>query len=125
WVWWQQRARAGLALAEDDPGAVEMLGTGRASHALSVSQTAAPVPGLAPIPNALGLAASARNLDAAKNLIDWLTSDAAADMLPLSPWRATTNGLQTLLSAAPPLDVEWCRQQYRPARYRWSQSGFA
>jgi hypothetical protein len=124
WMWWQQRASSGLVLAEDDPGAVAIVGDGGASHALSLSDTASPVPGLAPIPNAVGIAASARNLEAAKHLLDWLTSDAAADTLRLSPWRAATNGLQALLSAAPTLDVEWCRQEYTATRRRWAESGF-
>ena len=105
-------------------GAVAIVGDGGASHALSLSDAASPVPGLAPIPNAVGIAASARNLDAAKHLLDWLTSDAAADTLRLSPWRAATNGLQALLSAAPALDVDWCRQEYTATRRRWAESGF-
>jgi ABC-type Fe3+ transport system substrate-binding protein len=124
WTWWQQRALSGLALAEDDAGALAIVDDGGASHALSLAETALPVPGLAPIPNAVGLATSSRNLAAAKHLIDWLTSDAAGDTLKLSPWRAATNGLQALLSAAPPLDVSWCRQQYTATRFRWAQSGF-
>ncbi len=125
WTWWQQRAQRGLALTEDDAGAVAMVGEGGASHALSLAESAAPVPGLAPIPNAVGLAASARNLVAARHLLDWLTSDAAGDWLKGSPWRASTNGLEALLSAAPPLDIDWCRDQYTPTRQRWAQSGFA
>jgi len=125
WTWWHQRAQLGLGLAEDDAGAVALVGEGAASHALSLAETASPISGVAPLPNAVGLAANARNPDAAKRLLDWLTSDAASDLLKLSPWRAATNGLEALLSAAPPLDVDWCRQQYTPARQRWSQSAFA
>jgi ABC-type Fe3+ transport system substrate-binding protein len=125
WTWWQQRAQGGLALAEDDAGAVAIAGEPGGLRALTLSESASPVPGLAPIPNAIGLAASARNLDAARHLLDWLTSDTAGDILKLSPWRASTNGLQPLLSAAPALDIEWCRQQYTPTRQRWSQSAFA
>jgi ABC-type Fe3+ transport system substrate-binding protein len=125
WTWWQQRASTGLALAEDDAGAVGLVGDGGASHALSLfSDASSPVPGLAPIPNAVGLAASARDVDAARRLLDWLTSDSAADSLRLSPWRAATNGLQSLLAAAPPLDIDWCRQHYTAARQRWAQGGF-
>jgi ABC-type Fe3+ transport system substrate-binding protein len=126
WTWWQQRAQRGLALVENDAGAVASVGENGALHALTLSlETASFIPGLAPIPNAIGLAASARNVDAAKHLLDWLTSDAAGDTLKFSPWRAAANGLQTLLSAAPALDIDWCRQQYTVTRQRWSQSAFA
>jgi len=124
WAWWQQRAASGLALAEDDAGALGIVRDGGASHALSLSETAAPLPQLAAMPNAVGLAASARNVDGAQHLLDWLTSDAAGESLKLSPWRAATNGLQALLAATPPLDIDWCRQQYTATRRRWAQSGF-
>jgi ABC-type Fe3+ transport system substrate-binding protein len=123
WTWWQQRAQAGIALAEDDAGAVAMVGSGGASHALSLAGSATAVPGLAPLPNAIGLAASARNVEAARRLIDWLTGESAGGILPLSPWPATS-GLHTLFSAAPPLDVDWTRQQYTASRGRWAQSAF-
>jgi len=126
WKWWEQRAQSGLALAEDDAGAVASADENGALHALTLSlETASFIPGLAPIPNAISLAASARNLDAARHLLDWLTSDAAGDILKVSPWRAAANGLQALQSAAPALDIDWCRQNYTPTRQRWSQSGFA
>jgi len=125
WTWWQQRAQSGLMLAEDEAGAVGMVGEGGASHALSLADTAAVVPGLAPLPNAVSLGANARNVDAARHVLDWLTSDATGTALKFSPWRAATNGLQALLSAAPPLDIDWCRQQYAPTRRRWSQSALS
>jgi len=124
WSWWQQRAQSGMALAEDDAGAAAMVASGGASHAVSLLDTASPVAGLAPLPNAVGLAASSRNGDAAKQLLDWLTSEEAGTMLRLSPWQAATNGLQALLSAAPQLDVDWARQQYAATRKRWAQNGF-
>jgi ABC-type Fe3+ transport system substrate-binding protein len=125
WTWWVERARAGLSLAENDAGALSMVNDGRASHALTLATTtAAQLSGLAPIPNAIGLAAASRNVDAARRLLDWLTSDAAAPYLNLSPWQAATNGLSALLQSAPALDVEWARQQYTATRRRWSQSGF-
>jgi ABC-type Fe3+ transport system substrate-binding protein len=124
WTWWQQRAASGLVLAEDDSGALAIVGDGGASHALSLSETALPVPGLAPLPHAVGLAASSPNLAAAKRLVDWLTSDAAGDRLELSPWRAASNGLEALFSAAPPLDIAWCRDNYTATRRRWAESGF-
>jgi ABC-type Fe3+ transport system substrate-binding protein len=124
WAWWQQRASRGLALAEDDSGALAIVADGGASHALSLSSTALAVPGLAPIPHAVGLAASSPNPAAAKRLVDWLTSDAAGDTLEFSPWRASSNGLQALLSGAPPLDIDWCRENYTSARRRWAASGF-
>jgi ABC-type Fe3+ transport system substrate-binding protein len=125
WTWWRQRARSGLALAEDDPGAVAIVGEGGASHALSLFETSSVVPGLAPLPNAVSLAANARNVDAARHVLDWLTSEATGTALKFSPWRAATNGLQPLIAAAPALDVDWCRQQYATTRRRWSQSAFA
>jgi ABC-type Fe3+ transport system substrate-binding protein len=124
WGWWQRRARTGLALAEDDPGAVGMIGGGGVSHALSLVETAEPLPGLAPLPHAIGLAADSRNVDGGRAVLDWMTGQAAASVLRLSPWQAASNGLQALLSAAPPLDVEWARQQYTAARRRWAESGF-
>src|SRR6185437_10855035 len=87
-AWWQQRAQAGLALAEDDDGAVAMVGSRGATHAVSLAGTATAVPGLAPLPNAIGLAASSQNVEAGRRLLDWLTGEAASSMLPLSPWRA-------------------------------------
>jgi ABC-type Fe3+ transport system substrate-binding protein len=125
WTWWQQRAASGLVLAEEDAAAVGLVADGSASHALSLfGASSSAVAGLAPIPNVVSLAASARSVDAAKHLVDWLTSDAAADALNFSPWRAATNGLQALLEAAPALDVEWCRKQYTATRQRWARSGF-
>jgi ABC-type Fe3+ transport system substrate-binding protein len=124
WAWWQQRARTGLALAEDDAGAVDMIGDGGVSHALSLVETAEPLPGLAPLPHAIGLAATSRNVDGGRALLDWLAGPAAASLVRWSPWQAASNGLQALLSAAPPLDVDWARQQYTAARRRWAESGF-
>ena len=125
WSWWQQRVRDGVRLTEDDAGAVALVGEGGATHALSVVETAAPLGGLAPIPNAIGLASSSRNVDAARRMLDWLTGEAAAAALARSPWQATSNGLAQQLAAAPPLDVAWCQQQYAAARQRWAASGFA
>jgi ABC-type Fe3+ transport system substrate-binding protein len=126
WAWWQARAAAGLVLAEDDMGALGLVHAGTASHALTLSSSnAAPLSGLAPIPHAVGLAASSRNTDAARSVLDWLTSEAAAPSLGLSPWQASSNGLAALEQAAPPLDVEWARQQYAAVRQRWAESGFA
>lgn len=124
WAWWQQRAALGLALAEDEAGALAIVADRGASHALSLSSTAQAVPGLAPIPHAVGVAASSPNPAGAKRLVDWLTSDAAGDTLEFSPWRASSNGLQALLSGAPPLDFDWCRQTYAVTRRRWAASGF-
>jgi ABC-type Fe3+ transport system substrate-binding protein len=125
WAWWQARARTGLVLAEDDAGALALVQSGNASHALTLAPAATPLSGLAPIPHAVGIAASSRNTDAARAVLDWVTSDAAARLLSLSPWTASSNGLAALSQAAPPLDVDWCRQQYTAARERWARSGFA
>jgi ABC-type Fe3+ transport system substrate-binding protein len=124
WTWWQQRARAGLVLVEEDAEAVSSVADGATTHALTLADNGTPLVGLAPLPNAVSLAASSRNVDAARQLLDWLTGDAAASSLRLSPWDAERNGLQALLAAGPQLDVEWARQQYTPTRKRWSQSGF-
>jgi ABC-type Fe3+ transport system substrate-binding protein len=124
WAWWQQRARSGLSLTEDEGEAVTQVRDHTVSHALSLSPTATPMPGLAPIPHAVALSASSRNVEAAQKLLDWLTSEAAGALLPLSPWQAESNGLAALLRSAPPLDVEWARLQYTAARRRWAQSGF-
>ncbi|MBV9578584.1 MAG: extracellular solute-binding protein [Chloroflexi bacterium] len=125
WAWWQARTQAGLALAEDDAGALGLVQAGAASHALTLSADAAPLSGLAPIPHAVGLVATTRNPDGARSVLDWLTSEAAASVLGLSGWHAASNGLAQLWQAAPPLDVEWGRQQYVATRARWAASGFA
>jgi hypothetical protein len=125
WSFWRQRARAGLALAENEASAIAMVDDGLASHALTlVVGSGSPILGLAPVPNAIGLAAGSLNLGSARRLLDWLVGESAASALRLSPWQAASNGLQVLLSSAPSLDVEWCRQQYAPTRRRWAQSGF-
>jgi ABC-type Fe3+ transport system substrate-binding protein len=124
WSWWQQRAKAGMLLAEDDGATVALVEAGSASHALTLSGSAPSMSGLAPLPHAIGLAASSRNADAARRLLEWLTSEAAGATLRLSPWQAATNGLAALLTAAPPLDIDWAREQYTAARKRWAQSGF-
>ncbi len=125
WAWWQQRMRRGVHLTEDDPGAVASVGEGGVSHALTMAEAGSPLVGLAPLPHAIGLTAVSRNADAARRLLDWLTGAEAGALLRLSPWQAASNGgLQTLLAAAPALDVDWGHQQYTAARNRWAQSGF-
>jgi ABC-type Fe3+ transport system substrate-binding protein len=124
WIWWQQRAASGLVLAEDDASAVALVQNGVVSHALTLSAAGVPIDGLAPIPHALSLTTNSRSVDAARGLIDWLTSEQSADAVALSPWQAARNGLGRLLQAAPPLDVEWGRQQYTATRQRWSLSAF-
>ncbi len=128
WEWWQARSGAGLVLAEDDAGALALVQSGAASHALTLSPGGAPISGLAPLPHAVAPAASSRNSDSARAVLEWLTSSEAATAAGtalLSPWQAAMNGLAGLWQAAPPLDVEWGRQQYTAARARWSESGFA
>jgi hypothetical protein len=124
WAWWQQRAHDGLVLAEDDTGAVALVQSGRATHALTLSSSGSPLTGLAPIPHAIGIAGPSRNVDAARRMLDWLASENAANMLSLSPWQSNSNGLSALQQAAPLLDVDWGRQQYVATRQRWAQSGF-
>ena len=127
WSWWQQRVRSGIVFTEDDAAARAIVANGAASHALTLFESATPLPGLAPIPHAVAVAASARNVDGARRMLDWLASEAAVTSLTWSPWQATTGAsgpLQSLLTAAPPLDIDWCRQQYTAVRRRWAQSGF-
>src|SRR5207248_6019704 len=122
WTWWQQRARDGLLLAEDDAGARMLVQSGRASHALTLDPGGAPVPGLAPLPHAIAVANTSRSVDAARRMLDWLVSQRAAGNLAGSPWHS--DGLAALMQSAPPLDVDWARQPYVAARQRWAMSGF-
>ena len=99
-------------------------GPGATAGGVALAANGSAVAGLAPIPNAASLAANARNRDAARRLLDWLTGEAAAAHLPLSPWQAATNGLQAARTAAPPFDVEWATQQYNAVRRRWAASAY-
>jgi ABC-type Fe3+ transport system substrate-binding protein len=123
WAWWQQHARTGIRLFEDEAGARAAVGAG-ASHALTLTDAAPGVIGLTPIPNVVGLATNARNADAARRMLDWMCSDQAADLLTLSPWQAAQSGLEGALTAAPTLDVAWATAQYSAARRRWAESAF-
>jgi hypothetical protein len=131
WAWWQRRVASGVVLAEDLGGAPAAARDGQASHALGLGslEGGAPLAGLGPVPNAVGLLAGARNVDAARTLLGWLFSPDAADAVAaaggLSWWQASTNGLAGLVQAAPPLDVDWTFQQYRAVRDRWIQEGFS
>jgi len=124
WTWWQNRARAGLLLAEDDDGTAAMLEDSRASHALRLGQSVRPLLGLPPLPNAVSLTAASRNVDGARRLLDWLTSEAGSTFVAFSAWQPAGTSVSALLQAAPALDVEWARQQYTATRRRWAQSGF-
>jgi ABC-type Fe3+ transport system substrate-binding protein len=117
WAWWQERARNGLVLAESEASAQALSVSGQATHAVILDATGAPLAGLGHVAHAIGLAASSRNVDGARTMLDWLTSEAAADKVPGSVWRLDT-------SSAPTLDLEWCREQYVSARQRWAASGF-
>jgi ABC-type Fe3+ transport system substrate-binding protein len=131
WAWWQQRIRSGVTLAEDVGGSAAAVREGRASHGLSLglADGAAPLPGLAPVPNAIGLLAGARNPEPARALLDWLLGPEAADTIAraggLSAWQGSANGLAQLAQAAPPLDLEWTFDQYRAVRNRWLSSGYS
>jgi ABC-type Fe3+ transport system substrate-binding protein len=130
WAWWQRRVASGIALAEDLAG-VGAARDGQASHTLGLGslEGGGPLPGLAPMPNAVGLLTSARNADAARTVLVWLfsrdASDAVAAAGGLSWWQASSNGLAGLVQAAPSLDVAWTLQQYRAVRDRWLQHGFS
>jgi hypothetical protein len=54
----------------------------------------------------VAIAANSRNVDAARQVRDWIAARAPA-----------MNG--------PRLDVEWTTAQYATARQRWAQNGFA
>ena len=128
WAWWQRRVRSGVWLVEDQAG---LHSTASASHVLGLAtlEGGAAVPGLAPLPNAVGILAGSRNADAARTLLSWLVSSDAAEAISaaggLPWWQSASNGLASLLQAAPPLDVDWTAQQYRPTRARWLQEGFS
>jgi ABC-type Fe3+ transport system substrate-binding protein len=128
WAWWQRRVRSGVSLVEDQAG---LRSAASASHFLGLGslEGGAAVPGLAPLPNAAGLLTGARNPEVARNLLTWLVSTDAAQAVSaaggLSWWQSAANGLGSLLQAAPPLDVDWTAQQYRPTRARWLQQGFS
>jgi ABC-type Fe3+ transport system substrate-binding protein len=122
WAWWQQRASAGLTLTEDDATAVALVQSGQASHALTLSDGGTSLLGLAPIPHVISLAAASRNADLARRMLDWATSEAASANLAMSAWRR--DAVAALQQAAPPLDVDWGRQQYVATRQRWAASGF-
>lgn len=123
WQWWADRARRGLVLAGDDDGAARETGQRGVSHALLVSETANPLAGLAPIPHAVSITASTRNLDGARALMDWLLGESAAALVRVSPWTLGGGALAALVNTAPILDVEWARQNYSATRARWTQSG--
>lgn len=125
WQWWAARAQRGLVLTGDDDSATREAGQRGVSHALFLSETANPLAGLAPIPHAVSVTASTRNLDAARVLVDWLVGESAAALVRISPWTLGATPLAPLVSSAPALDVEWARQSYTATRARWSQSGFS
>jgi hypothetical protein len=78
---------------------------------LALLEASTPLSDLASIPNAIALTASARNADAARQVLDWLVGEPG-------------NKATSQVTSAPPLDVAWCRQQYALTRRRWAQSGF-
>lgn len=124
WQWWAARSQRGVVLAGDDDAATSEAGHRGVSHALVLSETAPPLAGLAPIPHAVSVTASTRNLDAARALVDWLVGESAAGLVRLSPWTIGRGPLGDAVRSAPALDVEWARQSYTATRKRWSQSGF-
>ena len=109
WAWWQQRAAAGMPLAEDDPGALALVQSGAATHALTLSSDGAPLSDVAPIPHALALGSNSRNMDDARRLLEWLSSKMA---------RSTGQ-------AASSLDIDWCTRNYAATRQRWANSAFS
>jgi hypothetical protein len=124
WTWWAQRVAAGVRFVDEEVAALALVRAGRASHALTLSRDASPLLGLAPLPDAVALAADAPNPDAGRRLIDWALGASAPRTTRYSAWGAESNGLQQLLASAPPLDVAWGTAQYNAMRRRWTQSGF-
>ncbi len=120
WQWWQRRIAAGLEVAGDDNHALELVRQGRASHALTLRGSGAAFTGLAPVPQAIALAAGTQNLAAARVVFDWLASPEASSGDALSAWQAQANGLQALFDAAAPLDVDWATSQYTSIRRHWA-----
>jgi hypothetical protein len=125
WTAWQQRARAGMRVVEDEAAALAAVRAGRATYAATLENEGTPLIGLAPVAHAVSLAANAPNEADGRRLIDWLLGPAAAaSSTRLSGWSADTNGLGALLASTPPLDVEWATGQYNAVRRRWAESGF-
>jgi ABC-type Fe3+ transport system substrate-binding protein len=126
WQWWTERVRAGADLLSDESAALSALADSRnpASHALTLQDVGSPLAGLAPVPHALSIPTGGRSPEAAQQLLSWLVSEDAARPNALSAWLAASNGLQTLLAAAPPLDVDWGTREYAAARARWAQNAF-
>jgi ABC-type Fe3+ transport system substrate-binding protein len=119
WQWWKQRADRGLWLTEDDASALTAVNERVADAALTLQDTGSPLSGWAPLAHAIGLAASSRNPDGARQLLDWVTGPDAAGLMRYSPWQSSISALQT-----PVVDAEWGRQHYASVRQRWAASGF-
>jgi hypothetical protein len=124
WAWWQRRVQAGITLTDDEANAQAALSDRRVTHALTLHDAGEPLLGLAPVPHAMSISASARELDGARRVLDWLASAESASLMRFSAWQAASNGLQAVLSSAPPLDVEFATRQYTAVRQRWAASGF-
>jgi ABC-type Fe3+ transport system substrate-binding protein len=112
WAWWQRRAQSGVLLYEEDGDALEAQRAGRASHALTIDAGDAPLGGLPLLPHAMALPTAARNVDAARAILDWVAG------------QAQPAAIQPLLDSAPHLDVDWATREYNAVRRRWAQSGF-
>ena len=127
WQWWTERVRSGADLVGDDATAVGLLTQSRTppTHVLTLQDGGAALVGLAPMPHAISLPTGGRNPDGARALVNWLVSEPAVRPGGLSAWQASSNGLETLLGAAPPLDVDWGTRQYAATRARWAQNAFA
>jgi ABC-type thiamine transport system substrate-binding protein len=131
WARWRERSVDGRLLLVDEPAAaVAAVTDGRASHArVAAAAGGTPLPGLAPLPNAVGLVKGAPHEAAARQLLDWLLGEPAGAALAggptLSPWQADRNGLAALAAAAPALDLAWTFGQYRAVRKEWLARGLA
>jgi ABC-type Fe3+ transport system substrate-binding protein len=127
WALWTTRAAQHRLLLRDRPEtAFAALGDGLASHVLvpgdvpSLPQSATPLRGLAPLPNAVALVANAPHAVPARALLDWMLGpDAAASFSGYSPWHAASDGFTASF------DLDWTFSQYRAVRQQWLARGFS
>src|SRR5437762_1865279 len=77
---------------------------GNGQRAVDAAGGGAPVGAWASLPHAIGLAASSRNPDAARQLLDWLNGPDAAGLMRNSPWQMSASDPQV-----PVVDAEWGR----------------
>ncbi len=129
WAWWQQRVTAGALFFDESAPLLAAASSGQATHALLLapsplaSADSSRLDDLPPLPNGVALVKGSPHAAQAQTVLDWLAGRDGAGSLAatgfLSPWLASTNGLQVHFDSAPPLDVAWAFAQYRAALARW------